>query len=77
MTKIIRFIKIQDQIIDLLFVDDIINETYKGGDLIIRNNFGVSHRFNLDEDKGEELCNIVYSLFEEFRNEENYTTIKL
>lgn len=76
MTKIIRFLKINNEIIDLLDVDDIINETYKGYDLIIRNYFDVSHRFTLNEDEGEKLYDFIKKHWEQFKNKDNYKTLE-
>ncbi len=76
MTKIIRYIKIEDQIIDLMYVDEIIDETYKGYDFIIRNAFEVSHRFSLNEAEGEKLHNFIYKHWQEFQNKNNYKLIE-
>ena len=76
MTKITRYLKVKGEIIDLMFVDEIIDRTYKGYDLIIRNSFDVSHRFELDKTEAEKLYKFIYKHWQNFRKENNYKTLE-
>ena len=72
----IRFLKIKGETIDLMSVDEIIDESYKKGDLIIRGSYDVIHSFTLDENECFKLYNYIRSHLYFFKNENNYKTIE-
>jgi len=83
MKKTIRFLKINNEIIDLLYVDEITNKTHKGYDLCVRYNYDYIESFTLCANEGEKLYEFIYKHWKEFNeywkeitNKNNYKTLE-
>lgn len=73
--KIVRYLKIQDQIIDLEGSKGICSAIRKGNRMYI--DFSDQYVFNIkDSNEGDKIYNFIYKYVQEYDKKTNYKTIE-